>query len=411
MAGAVLVFRDITEQKKIEEQLANADKMASIAVLAGGIAHDFNNLLTAIIGYGNLILASKEVQDHSSLRKDVEEIRAAAERAADLTGQISAFARHQTLRPRVVALSELVAGMEEKLRSLVGNGIELAIVRESHSCCVEVDAKQFEQVVVCLVTNACEAMPDGGWLTLATGSIELNEEYCRAYPELEPGAYALLSVSDTGVGMSPETMQRAFEPFFTTKRPGEGTGLGLSTVYGIVKQSGGHVVVYSEVDEGTTFRVYLPRVAGPAQPPEEAPTAGAPRGGDETVLVVEDEAPLRRLVARVLGELGYRVVVAGSGPEALEVLEEMESPPDLLLTDIVLPGGMRGNELAKVFLDTLPGLAVLYMSGHPQDAIADGSRLDKGVNFLGKPFTPEALAVEVRKVLDSVSRKDQPGGS
>jgi PAS domain S-box-containing protein len=407
-----LVFaRDISARRQEEEVLAKTEsqlrqslKMEAVGQLAGGIAHDFNNLLTAIIGYGNLILASDEAKELTALRKDVEEIRAAAERAASLTNQISAFARHQTLRPQVLSLGALVDGMKEGLQSLLGGRIQLELIQGPGTGYVEVDKERFEQVVTNLASNARDAMPGGGRLTIETRDISLTEEYCRVYPELQPGDYVLLSVSDTGVGMSPQTTQRIFEPFFTTKRPGEGAGLGLSMVYGIVKQSGGQVLVYSEVNRGTTFKIYLPQVAGPARGPGATPAALPLRGGHETVLVVEDEAPLRRLVARVLGDLGYRVVVAGSGPEALELLEEMESPPDLLLTDVILPGGMQGNELARVFLDALPHLPVLYMSGHPKDAIVHSGRLDEGVEFLAKPFAPETLGVKVRQVLDSHAR-------
>jgi two-component system cell cycle sensor histidine kinase/response regulator CckA len=382
------------------------DKLEAVGQLAGGIAHDFNNLLTAIIGYGNLILADEDAQGLKSLRKDAEEIRNAAERAAALTSQILAFARRQPLRPRMVFLGGLVAEMEERLRALLTDDIQLTITRSSGGV-VEVDTEQFERVLVNLVENAREAMPTGGRLLLGVEDVELSEEYCRVYPELRVGSYVVLSVSDTGMGMDPDTKQRIFEPFFTTKAPGQGVGLGLSVVYGVVRQSGGHVVAYSEVDNGTTLKVYLPRVADAADSiMRETLTARPPGDGGETILVVEDEPPLRRLVARVLGEGGYRVFVAGSGPEALELLDDMEAPPDLLLTDVVLPDGLQGNELALEFTSRVPGLPVLYMSGHPRDAIVHAGRLDEGVHFLGKPFTPQGLTAKVREVLDSFPQKD-----
>jgi PAS domain S-box-containing protein len=380
-------------------------KLEAVGQLAGGIAHDFNNLLTAIIGYGNLILADEDAQGLKSLRRDAEEIRNAAERAAALTSQILAFARRQPLRPRKICLGDLVSGMEERLRSLLTDDVQLATSCSPEAGVVEVDTEQFEQVLVNLVKNAREAMPLGGRAFVGVENVEVSEEYCRTYPELRAGSYAVLSVSDTGTGMDADTRLRIFEPFFSTKPPGEGVGLGLSAVYGIVRQSGGNVLVYSEVDKGTTLKIYLPRLAESVDgtPPGPA-VAHAPGGGGETVLVVEDEAPVRRLVARVLGGAGYRVFVAGSGPEALELLEDMEEAPDLLITDVVLPGGLQGNELAGEFVSRVPDLPVLYMSGHPRDAIVHAGRLDEGVCFLGKPFTPQGLSSKVREVLDSHPR-------
>ena len=400
-----LVFaRDISERKKMEsEMLAAEDRirqtqtMEAIGQLAGGIAHDFNNLLTAIIGYGNLVLASGEIRDES-VRTDVEEIRTAAERAGSLTRQILAFARRQALRPQVISLSALTAELEPRIREALGDGIEVSVVSEG-DCHVDVDRSQFEQVLMSVVSNAKDAMPDGGRLTVQVRNVTLDEEYCRAYPDSRPGEYAMVSVSDTGVGMTAETMAHVFEPFFTTKPPGVGTGLGLSMVYGIVRQSGGFLNVYSDLGEGTTFKVYLPHVQRPSGVVDsEADSAGSVRG-DETVLVVEDEDPLRRLIARVLRNLGYQVVVAGSGPEALEMLEVLDHPPDLLLTDVILPGGLQGNELADRAREQLPRLAVLYISGDTRDAIVHSGRLDEGVEFLAKPFTPESLATKVREVL------------
>jgi two-component system cell cycle sensor histidine kinase/response regulator CckA len=405
---SLVVARNTTERRREMESLPKGDmemlqyqKLEAVGQLAGGIAHDFNNLLTAIIGYGNLILASDEAQGLKTLRKDAEEIRSAAERAAALTSQILAFASRQALRPRVVPLGEFVACMDKGLRQLLGDGIELSVLDEAESGFVEIDPEQFERVIVNLVSNACEAMPSGGRVTLEVNNVELSEEYCGAYPELRPGGYVQLSVSDTGVGMDAETRLRIFEPFFTTKPPGEGAGLGLSMVYGTVKQSGGHVLAYSEIEKGTTLKVFLPRVPRPGEPEERPERAEPPGKGNETILVVEDEPALRRLVARLLGDLGYRVLVAGDGPEAMELIEDMEDPPDLLITDVVLPGGLQGNELAKEIEDMAPDLPVLYMSGHPRDAIVHAGRLDEGVSFLAKPFTPQNLADKVRENLGS----------
>jgi CheY-like chemotaxis protein len=257
-----------------------------------------------------------------------------------------------------------------------------------------------------IASNARDAMQGGGRLIIETRDVNLDADYCRVYPDLQPGEYLLLSISDTGTGMTLETMEHVFEPFFTTKPPGMGAGLGLSMVYGIVRQSGGYINVYSEVGKGSTFKIYLPIVAsrGTAVPEEAAPSLPSMVSGTETVLVVEDEAPLRRLVARVLGSLGYKVFVAGSGPEALELLDDLDQPPDLLLSDVILPGGMQGNEVAAAFVERIPGLPVLYVSGHARDAIVHSGRLNEGVNFLGKPFTPESLATKVREVLDAKHR-------
>ncbi len=406
---ALVAVRELPEEMGTADKNAGVDvaglqnqKLEAVGQLAGGIAHDFNNLLTAIIGYGNLILADEDARGLKSLRRDAEEIRSAAERAAALTSQILAFARRQPLRPSKVCLGDFVAGNEERLRALITDDIQLIVTCASETGVVEADTEQFERVLMNLAKNACEAMPAGGRMLVQVENVELSEEACMAYPELRAGSYVVLSVSDTGVGMDAHTRMRIFEPFFTTKPPGEGAGLGLSVVYGVVRQSGGQVIAYSEVGKGTTLKIYLPRVAEPAdvEQAKTAPAAPSGRGG-ETVLVVEDEPPLRRLVARVLGEGGYHVFVAGSGPEALELLQDMEEPPDLLITDVVLPGGLQGNELAAAFVAKMPNLPVLYMSGHPRDAIVHAGRLDDGVAFLGKPFTPQGLSSKVREVLDS----------
>lgn len=404
--------KDISDRKRAEdtiietqERARQAMTMEAIGQLAGGIAHDFNNLLTAIMGYGNLILADEEVKG-LAVRRDAEEIRSAAERASALTQKILAFSRRQALQPRVIATERLITQVEPRLRDWLGPEIEVVVQSSAGSAYLEVDAVQFEQVFLNLATNARDAMPQGGRFILEARDVEVSEDYCELYPDLQPGDYVLLSLSDTGTGMPPEIMGHIFEPFFTTKQPGLGTGLGLSTVYGIVRQSGGFINVYSEVGKGTTFKIYLPRVDEPSGVGVEVQevTVARASGGTETVLVVEDEAPLRRLVARVLGGLGYQVFVAGSGPEALELLEDLDEPPDLLLTDVVLPGGMQGNDVAAAFTARLPDLPVLYVSGHARDAIVHSGRLDEGVNFLGKPFTPESLGAKVREVLDTKIR-------
>jgi two-component system cell cycle sensor histidine kinase/response regulator CckA len=405
--AAQVIYRDITERKRAEEtllerdeQLRQSQKMEAVGQLAGGIAHDFNNLLTAIIGYSDILLASG-ASSLAAARPDIEEIRLAAERAASLTKQILAFSRRQTLRPMAVSLNDILTGMEPLLRRTLGEDVDLFILTDPGLDHVEVDIHQFEQVIMNLAINARDAMASGGRLTLETVNVELDEGYCLNHPGSTPGRQVLLSVSDTGAGMDDVTRARVFEPFFTTKAPGAGTGLGLATVYGTVKQSHGSIFVRSEPGQGTTFKVYLPRVTAPEQARNRETNGKVLLRGNEIILAVEDEAPLRNLVARILEGLGYRVLLAGTGEEALQVAKEVESHFDLLLTDLVLPGGMRGNDLARDLRARTPGLPVLYMSGYARDTIARGGRLDVEVNFLEKPFTPEALATMVRHALDT----------
>jgi two-component system cell cycle sensor histidine kinase/response regulator CckA len=402
--------QDITERRRTEEALALAEdqlrqsqKMEAVGQLAGGIAHDFNNLLTAIIGYSDLLLVDPELAE-SSAQKDVAEIRRAAERAAVLTKQILAFSRRQALKPEVVCLNDVVSGMEPLLRRTLGENIDLVTDLCPDLGQSEVDPHQFEQVLMNLAVNARDAMTSGGQLTLETADAELDEDYCRTRPDAEPGSYVMLSVSDTGLGMDEEIKSHIFEPFFTTKPTGEGTGLGLSTVYGIVKQSRGSIFVYSELGKGTTFKIYLPRVAGretgeTASPPERVSGLGT-----EVVIVVEDEPALRGLIERVLGNAGYKVICFGSADEAMVALAQDQTTADLLLTDIVLPGVLQGNDLARSLHVSRPHLPVVCMSGYTRGGIVHADRLDEGVNFLEKPFTPDALARMVRRVLDHAAR-------
>ncbi len=404
--GAVVFMTDLTERKRAEEalrrseeQLRQSQKMEAVGQLAGGVAHDFNNLLTAIIGYSDLILA-REAGGDQSVVEDVKEIKRAAERAGELTRQILAFSRRQALRPERVCLNDVLLRMEPLLRRALGEHIEVACVCDPELGLVEVDVTQFEQVVMNLAVNARDAMPEGGRLTLETANVDIDDTYCLRNPEATPGRYVVTSVSDTGSGIETSVLPHIFEPFFTTKPPGKGTGLGLSTVYGVVRQSGGFVNVYSELGQGTTFKIYLPRVEAEVREPAPAEMAPVRPAGGETVLVVEDEAALRELIARVLGGLGYEVLVAGSGQEALALVGGRQEPPDLLLTDVVLPGGMQGNRLAEELRLIWPDLRVLYMSGYTRNAIVHGGRLDEGVSFLEKPFTPDRLVKAVREVLE-----------
>lgn len=412
--GGIITYTEDTTERRVaqeallasEEQLRQSQKMEAIGQLAGGIAHDFNNLLTAILGYSDMIL-SDEAAQCLPLRDDVEAIKSAAERAASLTKQILAFSRRQSLQPVVASLNDVVAGMDSLLRRTLGEHIDLVTVLHPKLGLNEVDPHQFEQVLMNLAVNARDAMPAGGKLTLETANAELSDEYCQTHSEVTPGPYVVLSISDTGVGMDKETKSHMFEPFFTTKAPGIGTGLGLATVYGIVRQSGGSISVSSELGEGTTFKIYLPRVSAPSSLIDQSPSPDAPPSrGQETIMVVEDEESLRRLVSRILGELGYTVVTAAQAAEALEILATTETSIDLLLTDIVLPGGIQGSELAMSLETSRPHLPVLLMSGYTRDAITHDGRLRDGVNYLEKPFTPQTLVEKVREVLDQVGERE-----
>ncbi len=405
--GGIITYTEVTTDRKLaedalrerDEQLRQSQKMEAVGQLAGGIAHDFNNLLTVIIGYGDLLLAREGISD-SPAAEDVKQIERAAERASALTRQILAFSRRQALRPSVVSLNEILVGIEPLLRRTLGENIKLASLQHPGLGHAEVDVHQFEQVLMNLALNARDAMPAGGRLTFETANVELDEDYCRTHPEVAPGSYVMLSVSDTGIGMDEAILQHVFEPFFTTKAPGQGTGLGLAMVYGTVKQSKGNIFVYSEPGKGTTFRIYLPLIAEREGAKVVVVPDETPHFGNERVMVVEDESSLRSLIERVLGEAGYEVRCFGSADEAMVILEQDHVDVDLLLTDVVLPGAMQGNDLARRVRISRPDLPVLYMSGYTRDAIVHAGRLDEGVNLLEKPFTTEALARKVRSVLD-----------
>jgi two-component system, cell cycle sensor histidine kinase and response regulator CckA len=392
-------FIDIGEKKKLEAQLAQSQKMEAIGMLAGGIAHDFNNLLTVIIG--NAQLALMDVIKDESLRKEIEDIMKAGNKAASLTRQLLAFSRKQIVRPEILDINELLTDIEKMLGRLIGEDIELLTIPDPELWQVEIDPGQIEQVIMNLAVNARDAMPQGGKLTIETANVELNDTYFRdCGVESAPGHYVVLTVSDTGSGMDKETREHIFEPFFTTKEVGKGTGLGLSTVYGIAKQNNGFVWVYSEPGQGSIFKVYLPKVKGDAEPEEKEQSTVDDLGGSETVLIVEDDDVLRKLAQRVLHSHGYRVLDAENGEDALRVSKEHEGPIHLLLTDVVMPK-MGGKKLAERLQPLYPQMKVIYMSGYTDNAIVHHGVLAPELNFIQKPFTLEDLGRKVRKALES----------
>lgn len=392
--------RDVSEQRHLEEQFRQSQKMEAVGQLAGGIAHDFNNLLTAILGNTQLLL--RELPPGDAKRGDVEEIRRASERAAALTRQLLAYSRRQMLRPEVLDLNGVVADMDRMLRRLIGEHITLRTVLAPDLGRVRADPSQLEQVIVNLAVNARDAMAGGGMLTIETASVDLDATWAAEHLGAPPdgGPYVMVAVSDTGTGMTAAVRAHLFEPFFTTKEVGKGTGLGLATVYGIVKQSGGYISVYSEPGQGTTFKIYLPRLPASAPQPPGTPAARAEGRGSETVLIVEDEAAVLHLSRRALEAQGYVVLAAGDPRDALRIVERHGGPIDLLLTDVVMPG-LSGRELAEQLTARRPGVRVLYMSGYPGDAVVQGGALPGGSAFLQKPFSPDGLARKVRDVLDA----------
>jgi PAS domain S-box-containing protein len=405
--AAVASFVDITkrrqaeeELKKSEEHLRQAQKMEAIGQLAGGIAHDFNNMLTAITGYSVLLL--DELDPSDSKHEDVQEIKTAADRAAALTRQLLAFSRRQMLQPEVFDLNKTVADLEKMLRRVVVEDIKLVTILEPNLGSVKADPGQIEQVLMNLVVNARDAMPDGGSLTVETANLRLGERYEGRHSPvaIPPGDYVRLTVSDTGCGMDDATRKRIFEPFFTTKAKGKGTGLGLSTVYGIVKQSGGYIWCYSEPAEGTTFKIYLPRVNEETEQPRGDGARSAARRGSETILLVEDDDAVRSISRRILTQHGYSVIEAGNGVEGLRLVGLATEPIDLVLTDMVMPE-MNGKELSRQLRQQYPEVRILFMSGYTEDAALNQSFLEPGTAFIEKPFEPAALANKVRQVLDS----------
>jgi two-component system, cell cycle sensor histidine kinase and response regulator CckA len=404
--GVVILSMDVTEGHKLEAQLRHAQKMDAIGRLAGSVAHDFNNLLSVILSYSSLVYDDLKPVD--PLRADVESIRKAGEKAASLTRQLLAFSRQQVLAPRTVNLNDVLSDCERLLRRLLGADIEFVTRYDRNLSNVTVDPGQIDQVVMNLVINSRDAMPRGGKLTIETKDVVLDESYTSDHFGVHIGPYVMLAVSDTGVGMDKETQARIFEPFFTTKDKGKGIGLGLSTVFGIIQQSGGNIWVYSEPGNGTTFKVYLPIADGVAS--EAAPKVEpATLEGSETILLVEDQDEVRKVAMEILRRYGYHVIEARNAGDALLSVERHPRTIHLLLTDVVMPQ-ISGRELAERLLQVRPDMRVLYMSGYTENAIVHHGILDSGIHYLQKPIVPEQLGRRVREVLDTpLKRTGRPG--
>lgn len=394
---------DITEQRQLEEQFRQAQKMEAVGNLAGGLAHDFNNLLTVINGYSQLVL--DQLGEESPLWKEVLEVQHAGERATSLVRQLLAFSRKQMVRPRILDLNSVLAGLTKMLGRIVGETVELITEFDPALPPVKADPGQIEQVVMNLAVNAIDAMPQGGRLTVETRSVYLDETYGARHLGVQPGPYARLTISDTGHGIGPEVHPHLFEPFFTTKETGRGTGLGLSTVYGIVKQNNGHVWVYSEPGLGATFKIYLPAVEGQVATLAPEPSVAETYNGTETILLVEDEPALRTMAGEALRRNGYSVLEASNAAEALRLAEMQGSRIDLLLTDVVMPG-MNGRELAAHVADRFPGVKVLFVSGYTDSAVIRSGLLSGSSAFLEKPFPPSILMRRIRELLDSQGSPD-----
>ncbi len=397
LLGVIGVALDITDRKHLADQLRVSQKMQAVGELAGGVAHDFNNLLMIVKGHAEMLL--DRIQDSSPARHNLEQIQGATDRAATLTRQLLAFSRKQVLQPKILDLNDVVAGMIKMFSRVIGENIDLAFLPASKLAPVKADPGQMEQVLLNLVVNARDAMPDGGRLTIETTNVELDRVSASQHPAMEAGSYVMLIVTDTGCGMDAGTQARIFEPFFTTKGQGKGTGLGLATVYGVVKQSGGFIWVYSEVDHGTTFKIYLPQVTADVDRLTAEKVSAGPVPGTETVLFVEDEESVRELVREYLGHTGYRVLDAADGVQALEVAAAHRGPIHILVTDVVMPR-LSGRELVTRLGATRSDVKVLYISGYTDDSIFRHGVLEGGVAFLQKPFNLRDLAQKIRQVLD-----------
>jgi PAS domain S-box-containing protein len=398
LLGFAKITRDITEKKATEEQLRQAQKMEAVGQLTGGVAHDFNNLLTVIMG--NLEHLDRVLPAAQPTHRIISAALRGASRAAMLTHRLLAFSRRQPLEPEVLSVNKLVAGMSDLMRRTLGEAIQIEAVLARGLWPTLADSNQLENALINLAINARDAMPEGGKLTIETANTHLDEAYARMHDEVQPGQYVGIFVTDTGIGMAPDTVAQAFEPFFTTKEIGQGTGLGLSQVYGFIKQSGGHVTIYSEVGEGTTVKLYLPRYRGAEDVVDERlEIHELPQGRSELVLVVEDDPDVRDYTVEMVGDLGYSVLSAPDGASALRLLDSNREV-SLLFTDVGLPGGMNGRQLAEQALRRQPRLKVLYTTGYARNAIVHRGRLDRGVEVVFKPFTYSDLATKIRQVLE-----------
>jgi hypothetical protein len=393
---AIAFVSDISPRKRLEEQLLHAQKMEAVGRLAGGVAHDFNNMLTVIAGYNRMIL--DELSTLDPLRGYAEEILKAADRAGALTNQLLAFSRRQIMQPRVISVNAVMTQTQKMLQRLIGEDVQLVLNLGVNVGNIRADPGHVEQAIVNLALNARDAMPLGGRLTIETSNTILDENYARTHMGVKPGDFTMIAVSDNGHGMDAETRRHIFEPFFTTKEKGKGTGLGLATVYGMVKQAGGDIWVYSEPGQGTTFKLYFPHVLEPLS--ESSGSDGSPdrRSGGETVLVVEDEQAVRDLTVRILQQLGYTILAASGGAEALEICQTHAGHIDLLLTDVVMPN-MSGRQLADHIQASRPRTKVLFLSGYTENTVVHHGVLDAGVDFLPKPFSRENLSKKLREVL------------
>ena len=394
-------FRDLTTQKRLEEQLRQSQKMEAIGQLAGGVAHDFNNILTVIHGHASLLLAAGNLAGVSV--KSAQQIVQAADRAAGLTRQLLAFGRRQVIQSRQLDMNEVVGNMTKMLGRILGEDIALQLHYSPHRALVQADAGMMEQILLNLAVNSRDAMPQGGLLTIRIVVLEVDFRRLAERPEARSGHFVCLSVMDTGCGIPPENLRRIFEPFFTTKAIGKGTGLGLATVYGIVKQHQGWIEVESEVGKGTAINVFLPRCGETTEAAHDKPAEKPARGGTETILVVEDEAPVRELVCSVLAGHGYRVLQAESGAGALQIWRDRKEHIDLLLTDLVMPDRLNGRELAETLWAEQPRLKVIFTSGYSADAVGMDFVMRRGPNYLQKPYHPHKLALAVRDCLDAVN--------
>ena len=401
MEGTIV---DITERRNLEEQLRLAQRMEAVGLLAGGIAHDFNNILTVIGGYAEMILERNS--PGSPEHDDALEIQGGAQHAASLTHQLLAFSRQQVLKPEVVNLNLILENVTRMMRRVIGEDIDMEVHAAADLGAVKADPGQIEQIVLNVVVNARDAMPSGGKLTIETANIDLDEGYAATHAYTTAGPYVLLAISDDGIGMDEATRLHIFEPFYTTKKKGKGTGLGLSTVYGIVKQSGGHIEVYSELGKGTTFKIYLPRVDQPVTNVPCSLSESTVKGGNETILLVEDDPALRDLARRILASRSYSVLAPEKPEDAETICDQHPGDIDLLLTDVVMPT-LSGAEVARRVAQKRPGIKVLYMSGYTTNAIVHHGILDEGIAFLSKPFTAGSLSAKVREVLDGAPRQQR----